>query len=303
MTGPGVRAMFFCDGSSRLSAHSAEGMEHPAEPTVPGESVTRPPILMIHGMWAGPWVWQDYVPVFERRGYRCLTPTLRHHDATPLEPPSELGRTSLLDYAADLQREIERLDQPPMLLAHSMGGMLAQMLAARGLARCAALLSPMPPQGFNVISPSSLRMFRRTLTRWGFWRNPTRPTFRDAATVMLEHLPREQRCNTYDRLVHESGRVACETGFWFVDPHRAKWINTSNVTVPLLIIVGSEDRLHTPSMMRKLLRRYEPHSMYIELPHHGHWLTGEPGASQIAVLVADWFDRVTSSAPDFRAGC
>jgi pimeloyl-ACP methyl ester carboxylesterase len=96
-------------------------------------------IVMIHGMWAGGWVWSNYVPVFEGRGYRCLAPTLRHHDAPSLEPPEALGRTSLLDYASDLQQEIEKLDQSPVLMGHSMGGLLAQMLGARGLAKALVL--------------------------------------------------------------------------------------------------------------------------------------------------------------------
>lgn len=250
----------------------------------------RADIVMIHGMWAGAWVWSDYLPVLEGRGYRCLTPTLRGHDVPPLQPPASLGRTSLRDYAYDLQGEIEKLNQPPVLLAHSMGGMLAQMLGARGLARALVLLSPMPPQGFNVISIASLRMFRQTLKRWGFWRRPTRPTFRDAAAIMLEHLPEEEQRGTYERLVHESGRVACETGFWFLDPHKTKYVNATHITCPVLVVSGSEDMLHPPAMMRRLAGRYEPYATYLELPGHGHWLTGEPGAQEIAERIADWLD-------------
>jgi non-heme chloroperoxidase len=134
-------------------------------------------IVMIHGMWAGGWVWDDWAPILERRGYACLAPTLRYHDVSPRTPPDALGFASLLDYAHDLEREIDSLAEPPVLLGHSMGGILAQMLAARGRARAVALLSPMPPQGINVLSLASLRMFRRTLMSWGFWGRPTRPDF------------------------------------------------------------------------------------------------------------------------------
>jgi non-heme chloroperoxidase len=248
-------------------------------------------IMMIHGMWAGGWVWNDYISVFEERGYRCLAPTLRYHDAPPLEPPEALGRTSLLDYTEDLQKEIEKLDELPVLMGHSMGGMLVQMLGARGLAKALVLLSPMPPQGFNVISLASLRMFRETLKRWGFWRNPTRPTFRDAAAVMLEHLSGDAQRRIYERLVHESGRVACETGFWFLDPHSAKYVDASRITCPILIVAGAEDRLHPPAMMRKVARRYKPYSTYFEFPGHGHWLIGEPGWQQIAECIVDWLEQ------------
>lgn len=255
------------------------------------ESALSTTIVMIHGMWAGGWVWSDYIPVFEARGYRCLAPTLRHHDAPPLQPPGALGRTSLLDYANDLQTEIQELDQPPVLMGHSMGGILAQMLGARGLARALVLLSSMPPQGINVISAASLRMFRGTLNHWGFWRKPTRPTFADAAAALLGHLPGDQQSSVYERLVHESGRAACEAGFWFLDPRAAKSVDASRIACPVLVVAGDEDALHPPSMMRKVAQRYEPHSTYLELPGHGHWLVGEPGWQEIAERIADWLDE------------
>ena len=68
-------------------------------------------------------------------------------------PPKELGRTSLLDYAADLEKLIAGLDDKPVLVGHSMGGLLAQMLAARGLARACVLLAPSAPWG---VLPSTM---------------------------------------------------------------------------------------------------------------------------------------------------
>jgi pimeloyl-ACP methyl ester carboxylesterase len=154
----------------------------------------------------------------------------------------------------------------------------------------------MPPQGFNVFSLASLRMFRQTLKRWGMWRNPTRPAFRDAAAAMLKYLPSDEQRRIYDRLVHESGRVACETGFWFLDPHATKYVDSSRITCPVLLVTGAEDPLHPPTMMRKVARRYERYSTYLEYPGHGHWLTGEPGWRKIAERTADWLDEVVKPA-------
>jgi non-heme chloroperoxidase len=246
------------------------------------------PVVMIHGMWAGGWVWDDWVPVFEGAGYRCTVPTLRYHDAPPQGPPPALGRASLLDYARDLERQLDTLPEPPILMGHSMGGILAQMLGARGRARGLVLLSPMPPQGINVLSLASLRMFRTSLLGWGFWKRPTRPAFADAAASMLASLPDGVRRTVYDRLVHESGRVGCEAGFWFLDPRRAKWVDASRITCPVLVVAGAEDRLHPPSMMRRVAQRYAPVSTFMEIPGHGHWLVGEPDWKTIAQRIIGW---------------
>jgi pimeloyl-ACP methyl ester carboxylesterase len=68
-----------------------------------------------------------------------------------------LGRTSLLDYAADLESLVRGLDAPPVLLGHSMGGLLALLLAARGLAQAAVLLTPASPAGINALTPAVIR--------------------------------------------------------------------------------------------------------------------------------------------------
>jgi pimeloyl-ACP methyl ester carboxylesterase len=248
-------------------------------------------IMMIHGMWAGGWVWNNYLQLFSKMDCTCLTPTLRHHQVAPLQPPAELGYVSLLDYVKDLQDEIEKLDQLPILIGHSMGGILAQMLAARGLAKAMVLLSPAPPQGINVISYASLRMFRETLKHWGFWRKPTRPKFQDAAAVLLKRLPQDEQRRTYEQLVHESGRAACEIGFWFLDMHHAKYVDASQITCPVLLIIGSEDRIHPPAVMRKVALRYKPYSTYHEFPDYGHWLIEEPGWQKIAEYIVKWLQE------------
>jgi pimeloyl-ACP methyl ester carboxylesterase len=207
-----------------------------------------------------------------------------------LEPPPALGRTSLLDYAADLEGTVGHLDASPILIGHSMGGMLAQLLAQRRPASALVLLASMPPQGINVLSPPSLRMFRTTLLSWGFWRKPTRPTFADATASMLGHLEPEERRAVYDRLVYEFGRVGCETGFWSVDPQRAKWVDTARIACPVLVVAGAEDRLHPPAAMRWVARKYEPRSTYLEFAGHGHWLVGEPRWQEVASGISDWLD-------------
>ena len=77
-------------------------------------------IVMIHGMMSGAWYWENYQKFFEGKGYSCITPTLRFHDVDPKEPPNPLlGTTSLLDYAQDLEKEINELNAIPILMGQS----------------------------------------------------------------------------------------------------------------------------------------------------------------------------------------
>ena len=116
-------------------------------------------IVMIHGMWGGGWFWENFKTFFERQGYQCLTPTLRYHDADPQDDPDpRLGTTSLMDYARDIEDQISALGERPILMGHSMGGLLAQILGSRGLAQALVLLTPASPSGINA--RGSIRDFR-----------------------------------------------------------------------------------------------------------------------------------------------
>lgn len=132
-------------------------------------------------MCGGAWTWENYKPFFEDRGYECVSTTLRYHDIDPEDEPDPLlGTTSLLDYAEDLEREIRLLDSKPVIMGHSMGGLLAQQLAARGLAKSLVLLAPATPAGIFSIRPSVIKSFWSAITKWKFWEKSFRQTYDEA---------------------------------------------------------------------------------------------------------------------------
>ncbi len=113
-------------------------------------------------------------------------------------PDACLGTTSLLDYAEVLDGEIKQLRDKPIVMGHSMGGLLAQMLGARGLAEALVLLTPASPAGIVAITPSVIRSFWSIQTKWGWWRKPTRQTFAEAAYSLLHLLPETEQKQAYD---------------------------------------------------------------------------------------------------------
>ena len=252
-------------------------------------------IMMIHGMWGGGWNWENFKHFFEGKGYQCLTPTLRFHDVDPKAPPHpQLGNTSLLDYAQDLEQEIRKLDNPPILMGHSMGGLLAQILGSRGIGKALVLLAPAPPYGIMALKPSVIKSFWSELTKWGFWRKPMRQTFAEAAYSTMNLLTAEEQKRLYDKYVYESGRATYEIGLWFLDRKRAAQVQASKITCPVLVIVGSQDRMTPASVVRKIAEKYKPVATYRELPDHAHWLLVEPGWQEIAEGISDWLNEVLS---------
>ena len=81
-------------------------------------------IFMIHGMWGGSWQWAEWRKFFEAKGFKCETPTLRHHDVdSKSKPPEGLGCTGLNDYVIDLEERIKKVNEKPIIIGHSMGGL------------------------------------------------------------------------------------------------------------------------------------------------------------------------------------
>ena len=248
-------------------------------------------IFMIHGMWGGGWHWEKFQGYFEDKGYHCIVPYLRHHDIKPNDPPpSGLGKTSLLDYAEDLELEITKLDEKPIIMGHSMGGLLAQILASRDLAKAAVLITPVAPAGIVALTWSVLKSFQEVLFRWGFWKKPHKISYEKAVYATMEQLPVEERRYIYDRIVWESGRVATEIGFWFVGVKGAQ-VDSSKLTCPLLIISGSEDNITPAKVVKKVAEKYKPLYTYMEFGGHAHWIIREPGWEKVAAYVYTWLEE------------
>ncbi len=244
-------------------------------------------IFMIHGMWGGAWYWENYVNYFEERGYRCVTTTLRYHDIAPTDTPDpRLGAASLQDYAADLEAEIRALDEPPVIMGHSMGGLLAQILGSRGLGQKLVLLTPAAPAGILALAPSVVRSFFSVMSKWNWWNKPMRQTYKEAAYSMLHLFPAAERRAVYDRFVYESGRAAFEIGFALLDGRKASRVDESKVTAPMLVIGGAQDRITPVGSIRKIAQKYN--ADYREFPNHAHWVVGEPGWQDVAEYAAGW---------------
>jgi pimeloyl-ACP methyl ester carboxylesterase len=246
--------------------------------------------VLIHGMWGTPDVWRNWRAALEPRGWQITTPILRHHEALPHAPPPALGTTSLLDYAADLEAELRKLPEKPVVVGHSMGGLLALLLCARGLARAGVLLTPAPPSSVIGIRPSNLAAFARIQMNWGWWRKPHRATLGEALSHTFNTADPEVGAKRHAGFVHDSGRALFEMALPWLDAGKATTVDPRLVTVPLLFVAAGKDKLTPPGVVRRAAQRFGHVSDYVEYPGHGHWVVGQPGWEKIADDAATWLD-------------
>lgn len=249
-------------------------------------------IFMIHGMWGTSEDWENYRRFFEARRYRCVATTLPYHDMDPRSTPDpRLGTASVLDYAAAVEREIRQLGAKPIVMGHSMGGLLAQMMGERGLAERVVALTPASPAGILCITPSVTRSFWSIMTKWAFWRKPTRQTFAEAVYSMMHLMPESERKAAYDKLVYESGRATFEIGYWFLDARRATRVDGSKVACPMLVVGASQDRITPASVVRQVAKKYKAVATYKEFSNHAHSVLNEPRWEEVAEYVAGWLKQ------------
>ena len=250
--------------------------------------------VLIHGMWGTSDVWRNWRPFLESRGWKTLAPSLRHHEAPPDAPPADLGATSLNDYVADLEATIQRLPEKPVVIGHSMGGLIALRLCAKGLAKAAVLLTPAPPSSVVAIRPSNLLAFARIQLSWAWWRKPHRATLAEALSHTFNTTDPAEGTVTHAGFVHESGRALFEIALPWLDGGKAAHIDPRTVTVPLLLVAAEKDRLVPPDVVRRASRYFQHVSQYVEHSGQGHWVLGQPGWDEIADEAVAWLDSKTA---------
>jgi pimeloyl-ACP methyl ester carboxylesterase len=250
------------------------------------------PIVFLHGTNAGPWTMSNFAAHFDGLGYPSISPAYRHHDRPPAEETSaQLAGTSIADYVDDIAEIMSPLPAAPVLIGHSLGGVVAQKLAARGLARAIVLLNGSVNWGVLPTTDTERSLAKALISAGAFWDGTLLPDFETMATYGLNMLePTEQR-PVFDRLGPESGRVMFELFLWMFDDNQTTRIDYDSVTCPVLMVSGTEDRAIPPSTARQIAERHGSRATFFEARGFGHYLTLEPRWREIAEVCARWISE------------
>jgi pimeloyl-ACP methyl ester carboxylesterase len=240
------------------------------------------PILMQHGMWHGAWCWQQWQELLAGWGWESHAFSLPGHAGSPVQRP--IAECTLEYYLSFLQAEVERLPRRPVLLAHSMGGALAQLslkyvgddLPAVGLV--AAWVS-------HDMTRQTLRQILR-LDPWGFvlrWREGT-------ATPFIRTPQRAARLFITAKAVYSPeelhARLGPESGLVVMQHRPPLWSPPEQVKTPLLWLAAEKDALIAPSAAQRSAAFY--HADYVLVKEAGHDLMLEQNYRQSAQVVHDW---------------
>jgi pimeloyl-ACP methyl ester carboxylesterase len=249
-------------------------------------------IVMVHGAFCGGWVFEDFRAPFEAAGFDVVTPDLRGHGAD--DPSGAVIGVSMTDYAADIARLCADFPEPPVLLGHSMGGLVAQLAARKASIRALVLLAPSPPWG---VAGSSLE---EAATAFGvqmmgaFSSGALQPDKGLMRAYSLDRVPKAEREEAVARLRPESALAVRETLNWWLDPFMTTSVGPGAIHAPSLVISGQGDVVHSPGTARATAERLG--ATFKTMPGMSHWLVGEPGWEDVAQAALRWLVEEVSLA-------
>lgn len=245
------------------------------------------PILLIHGAFLGAWMWAErFLPYFGAQGRYVAAVSLRGHGKSHGRDPSRPARLS--DYLSDVRRAIDEFAEPPIILAHSLGALLAQRLLGRVDIRALVMLAPLPPEGLMFLGPW---LFATKPRMWLDMVNvmlgsrDARETRRDGARhiVLSKHFSPEEARRYVSLMVAEGSRALMEA-------HVPQPIVSAHLLrIPSLVIAGEDDPLVAYAATLRTAAYHAAH--HICARDAGHLLPIEPGADWTASRVLEWIEQ------------
>jgi pimeloyl-ACP methyl ester carboxylesterase len=241
------------------------------------------PLLFIHGAYTAAWCWEEYFqPWFAARGYVTYSVSLSGHGGSPRASP--LDSYTIADYVRDVEAVVAALPAAPVLIGHSMGGMVAQKYLERHDAPGAVLMASVPPQG--LWSSALGLMFQQPglLTDLNSLMNGGHPRLESLREALFHQPVEEARMiSYYKRCQPESHRAVWDMTLFNL-PHTARMHRP-----PMLVLGARHDKLIPPSLVEMTARTYGlPAEIFEDM---GHGMMLEQDWAQVAVRIAAWLEE------------
>ena len=267
-------------------------------------------IVLIHGLWMTPRSWEGWVAHYEAQGYKVLTPAYPGFEIEVealRENPDVIAKLTVPETVDHLASVIESVDTPPILMGHSFGGTLTQLLVARGLGSAAVVVNSAPTEGVRVNPPSQIKSLFPVLKNPANRHKAAGFTPKEFHYAFTNTLSEEESQKVYDRYhIGAPGNWVWAYGLIanFKPGHQETWVDYSkDDRAPLLFIAGGADHIMPPSVNKSNAKHYHKSSAltdFYEFEGRSHWTCAEPGWEAVADYALEW--ALKNAAPPTPAG-
>ena len=264
----------------------------------------RTPLMLIHGAWLSARSWENYAGYFGERGFDVSVPEWprKQGDVEQLREQTEqlegLGVAEIVDHYEKLIRE---LDQPPVLVGHSYGGLFVELLLDRGVGRAGVALSPAPPKGILVLPFSTLKAASPALAHPKKWHGVVTLTLEEFTYAFANTSSPEDAAAAYERYaVPETGQIFYEAGFANFHLHPPTQVHFKNeARAPLLLVGATEDHTVPASVTKAQFKRYEKSPAktdYLEFGGRPHLHMAGTDWEEVAAGIDTWLAGVLEAS-------
>ena len=257
-------------------------------------------LMLIHGAWLSARSWENYSQYFDKRGFAVSAPEWprKQGDVEEMRETAEesagLGVQEIVDHFEGL---ISDLEQPPVLIGHSYGGLFVELLLDRGLGRAGVAMSPAPPKGILALPFSTLKAGAPALAHPSKWHGVVTLTLEEFTYAFVNTFSDEDAASAYDRYaVPETGQIFYEAGFANFHLHPPTEVHFKNEgRAPLLIVGATEDHTVPASLSKAQYKHYErspAKTDYLEFEGRPHLHMVAPDWQEVAAEIDGWLDGV-----------
>jgi len=257
---------------------------------------TRRPVVFIHGMWLHSQSWTPWIELFDRAGYEAMAPgwpgepssieELRQH-------PDLVANTSIDDITAHYTKIIDSLDESPIIVGHSFGGLIAEKLIGQGIGVAAVAIDPAQIKGVLPLPIAQLRSALPALANPGNLRKSVALTKRQFKFGFGNELSDDASDELFEKwAIPAAARPLFEAATANFSLHSQAHVDTANETRgPLLLISGLKDHTVPDVSTRSTLKQYRHSAAVTELKQfegRGHSLTIDGGWGEVAEAILQW---------------
>jgi len=248
-------------------------------------------ILLVHGAWVTTECWSGFCSLFEKKGYEVIVPAWPYMDKSVDElrrnPDPRITAITIKDLVDHFDAIIRTLPEPPILMGHSFGGLIVQMLLDRGLGAAGVAIDAGPPRGV-LPSATAVQSAAPVLLAWNGWNRILSMSFKSFSNTFANTLPAAQQQSAFAAyIVPAPGRIYFQAALGI-----GNGVNYNNPKrPPLLLIAAVEDRTCTTSMVRAMFKKHSSaprRTDIMEFPNRSHWLIAEPGWEEVAGAALKW---------------
>jgi pimeloyl-ACP methyl ester carboxylesterase len=258
------------------------------------------PLLLIHGAWLSARSWERYADYFTQRGFAVTAPEWprKYGDVEEMrETADESAGLGVDEIVGHYEQLIRALDQPPVLIGHSYGGLFVELLLDRGLGRAGVAMSPAPPKGILKLPFSTLKAGAPALAHPSTRHGVVTLTLEQFTYAFVNTFTDEDAAAAYERYaVPETGQIFYEAGFANFHLHPPTQVDFKNGDRAPLLIVGADADHTVPASLAKAQYKHYGKSPartdYLEFAGRPHLHMAAPDWQEVAEAIDSWLDGI-----------